>query len=157
MLVEECIQELFLYLYEARDRLSDPENVKAYLFTAMRRRILEKLKAGKLRLLPHLAVDPDIQFSAEDLLIRNEGEQFVQEQLHRALNELPIRQKEAVYLRYFNGLNTQEIAEVMGVSNQTVLNTLHQALKKLYTKDNLKKLISLSYPVFIWLAHCWFQ
>jgi RNA polymerase sigma factor (sigma-70 family) len=47
------------------------------------------------------------------------------------LNSLGERQKEIVYLRYYSGLNSKEIAEMLGVSNQTVRNTLCTALVKI--------------------------
>lgn len=125
IIVEECIQELFLYLFEAKDRLGNVINVKAYLFSSLRRRILEKRKQEQQRSAAKLNLPgtPDIQFSPEDILINQEGEQIAHQRLYQALNELPERQREAIYLRYFNGLSTKEIAEVMGVTNQTVLNT----------------------------------
>lgn len=150
-IVEEAIQELFVYLFEAGERLGDVVNVKGYLFTAIRRRVLEKLHAEQQRMISrnHLREQPDIQFSIEDILINKEDETVVRQQLTRALNELPPRQREAIYLRYYNNLSTKEIALIMGISSQTVLNTLHQALRKLYKKECLKRLIRLLSPVLI--------
>ena len=44
VIVEECIQELFIYIFEAHDRLGDVKNVKSYLFTALRRRLIESIR-----------------------------------------------------------------------------------------------------------------
>ena len=150
-IVEECIQELFVYLFEAGDRLGAVENIKAYLFTAIRRRILKKIKREHRQTVNRRPSSgaPDIQFSSEEIWIRQEGEQHTQQLLYQALNELSARQREAIYLRYFNGLNTRDIAAVMGVSNQTVLNTLYQALQKMSDKEYLKSLINLSYPLLL--------
>lgn len=141
-LVEECIQELFIYIFEAYGRLGDVKQVKAYLFHSLRRRMIEKLtrerrQKGADRDLPVLTT---IQFSVEDLRIQAESQQHIQQALAQALNELSWRQKEAIYLRYYNGLRTKEIAEIMGVANQTILNTLYQALKKIRKNEQLKKL-----------------
>jgi RNA polymerase sigma-70 factor (ECF subfamily) len=46
-LVEECIQELFLYIFESHDRLGVIKNEKAYLFSSLRRRVLEKIKKAR--------------------------------------------------------------------------------------------------------------
>lgn len=141
-LVEECIQELFIYIFEAYGRLGDVKQVKAYLFRSLRRRMIEKLtrerrQKGADRDLPVLTT---IQFSGEDLRMQEESQRHTQQALAQALNELSWRQKEAIYLRYYNGLRTKEIAEIMGVANQTILNTLYQALKKIRKNKQLKKM-----------------
>jgi RNA polymerase sigma factor (sigma-70 family) len=145
-LVEECIQEMFLYIFEAYGRLGDVKQVKAYLFHSLRRRIIDKLtrerrqkEAGR-----ELPVLTAIQFSGEDLRMLEESQQHIQQALAQALNELPWRQKEAIYLRYYNGLRTKEIAEIMGVANQTILNTLYQALIKIRRNKQLKKLFGIT-------------
>lgn len=145
-IVEECIQELFLYIFEAYGRLGEIKQVKVYLFRSLRRRIIEKLSKerrykGTIRELPVLT---SIQFSAEDIHFQEEGQKHIQLALSQALNELPWRQREAVYLRYYNGLRTKEIAEIMEVKNQTVLNTLYQALKKIRKHKQLKKLFGIT-------------
>lgn len=76
--------------------------------------------------------------------MQEEGQQQIQQALTQALNALSWRQKEAVYLRYYNGLRTKEIAEIMGVANQTILNTLYQALKKIRKNKALKKMFGLT-------------
>ena len=146
VIVEECIQELFLYIFEAYGRLGEVKQVKAYLFSSLRRRILEKLsKEKKLRGLEYESTElTAIQFSSKDLSLPEEGQKHLQEALAQALNELPWRQREAIYLRYYNGLRTKEIAEIMGVANQTVLNTLYQALNKIRKNKQLKKLFGIT-------------
>jgi len=47
----------------------------------------------------------------------------------RALNKLPPRQKEIIYLKIYKGLNYEEISEVMSINYQVVRNLLCQALK----------------------------
>ncbi|MEM7654850.1 MAG: sigma-70 family RNA polymerase sigma factor [Bacteroidota bacterium] len=145
-LVEECIQEMFIYLFEAYGRLGDVKQVKAYLFRSLRRRVIEKLTRERRQreAMRELPIHTDIQFSGEDLHIQEEAQQDIQQALTQALNELPWRQREAIYLRYFNGLRTKEIAEIMGVANQTILNTLHQALKKIRKNKQLKRLFGIT-------------
>lgn len=139
-LVEECIQELFLYIFDAHARLGNVLQVKAYLFSSLRRRILEKTKkeARQQQLHQEFKHFTDIQFSEGDIAKNYDTD--LRESLADALNHLSWRQREAIYLRYYNGLNTKEIAEIMGVANQTILNTLHQALKNIRKHKRLKKL-----------------
>ena len=143
ILIEECIQELFVYLFESASRLGQVQQVRAYLFKALRRRILEKIKREK-RLESRDALAwfrSDISFSDDDIQWNQREDPNLNAMLLKALNSLPWRQREAVYLRYYNRLSTKEIAEIMGAANQTVLNTLHQALKNLRKNSMFDHLI----------------
>ncbi len=132
-LVEECIQELFVYLFESSSQLSQVRRVKAYLFKSLRRRIFEKITQKKrLESLHAISLyKSDLLFTSEDMEADHQLNASVYVELLKALNSLPWRQREAIYLRYYNRLSTKEIADIMGAANQTVLNTLYQALKNL--------------------------
>lgn len=52
------------------------------------------------------------------------------------LDELPGRQREAVILRFFEGLSVEETAEAMNCAQGTVKATVHQALR--WLKERLK-------------------
>ncbi len=139
-LIEDTIQELFIYLIEKEINFKHIKNVKAYLITAFRRRILEKKQQG-----PTKAVidDPiNIHFSAEDLLIENEESSQRHNFLKTHLNNLPWRQKEAIYLKFFNDLSAKEIGDIMGITTQVVSNTVYKAIKKL-KEISLKSVIIL--------------
>jgi RNA polymerase sigma-70 factor (ECF subfamily) len=56
--------------------------------------------------------------------------------LREAINKLPERQKEVIYLRYIMDFKNEEIAQIMGINYQAVRNTLHKAI------ENLRKTIS---------------
>ena len=142
-IVEECIQELFMYLFVGFDRFGEVILVRAYLFKSLRRRVLECLKKEqRLKELHERSPDHiDLRFSDDDLDFKELHANNCKKVFLEALNRLPWRQREAIYLRYYNGLSTSEIAEIMNAANQTVLNTLYQALKKLRTFDELKNLV----------------
>lgn len=131
--VEESIQELFLSIAVSQYQFGNIQNVKAYLFSSLRRKLLKTIEIERKRLngLTLSNNITDISFNQADF------ESFPQRtseptiQLSFKLNALPWRQREAIYLRYYNKLSTKEIAEVMGIADQTVLNMLYQALKKL--------------------------
>ena len=50
------------------------------------------------------------------------------------LASLPAREREALYLRYYEGLSIPEIADVMNVNRQSVSNFLQKALSKMRSK-----------------------
>lgn len=132
LIVEDCIQEMFVDIFESRESLGDIRNVKAYLFSVIRRRVLKKIKTKRKleEVKLELTEMTSIHFSTQDVSHENEDQDIKNQAILQALNDLSWRQREAIYLRYFNNLNTREIAEIMQVSNQTVLNTIYQGLSK---------------------------
>ncbi len=130
-LVEDIIQDLFITLLERKENLSDTDNIRFYLFSSVRRRLFKALNAKEFKVTDlfdnnnpafHLnqCVEPDYG--------NDDEENRFQKMLIKSLNGLGERQKEIVYLRYYTGLNCKEIANMLSVSNQTVRNTLCNAL-----------------------------
>ena len=78
------------------------------------------------------------EFSSEELKIKQEFTAIRLALLTKLLNALSLREKEVVYLKYYSGLKTTEIAEVMEISYQSVLNTLQKAFVKL--RKNIENL-----------------
>lgn len=141
--IEESLQNFFLYLYDHRNNLTTPERIKPYLFTAYRRKLLrqiEKYRSQKKSLEHTMPWQPDIHFSADEIIVKQEVETFQKELLLEMLHQLPRRQREVIYLRYYSDLNISEIAEVLSITYQGTVNTLHKAIKALRRNSKLKRI-----------------
>jgi RNA polymerase sigma factor (sigma-70 family) len=133
-LAEDVIQDVFVTVFAEKEKLRDTDNIRLYLFSAVRRRLFRILSTKEYKNTnlfdPHL---PEFHF--EEGVEPDYGE--VEEQnrmlkiLFRAVNKLGARQKELVYMKYFSGLNNKEMAQVLGISYQTVRNTLSNALQNI--------------------------
>ncbi len=137
--IKDCIQDLFLDLWSRREHLSEAVAVKAYLMASLRRRLHRGLISQKW--LSDNAIDIDslhfeIEFSVEESLIREESTRELACEIKAYLDQLPKRQKEVVYLKFYENLSREEIAEIMGVNPQSVSNLLQAAYK--YLKANWK-------------------
>lgn len=122
--VEDSIQEVFAELWKRRERISPTTSVKFYLFRALRQKILRELKHHR----PTLSLEDVIHVShAIDTSLPEKQAQ----QLRQALSHLGPRQKEAIYLKFYNRLSNDEIAAVMEIDKRTVYNLVSQALGQL--------------------------
>ena len=141
-LTEDSLQDFFVYIYEHRENLSDLEKIAPYLFTSYRRFLLKMMKKNEK--LKHTDFSNetfvDVQFTAEELMANQETEKFKNKNLSKLLNKLPKRQKEAIYLKYYSGLKAKEISEIMDINYQSVVNTLHKAIKSLKEEISIIKL-----------------
>lgn len=132
-LIKDTIQELFITIWEKRNNLSNDVNVKAYLLSSFRRALHRKIK-------PHIRMVSlkeqnlqsfDIRTCVEERFIKNESSVHLAKTISDLLNNLPDRQKEVIYLKYFLDLSRQEISETLGIVPQTVSNIIQMALKNL--------------------------
>ena len=132
-LVKDCIQNVFLKLWTRRDQLGEIRYVKAYLLKTLQRHISDEAVASgkKKNLQTDLVYEFDITFSHEDFLIAAQISKEQGEALARFLNQLSKRQREALFLKFYEGLDYEKIADVMALNVQSVRNLIHQSLKSL--------------------------
>ncbi|HWV32234.1 MAG TPA: sigma-70 family RNA polymerase sigma factor [Dyadobacter sp.] len=135
-LVKDSIQDLFLVLWEKRGNLNPDAAVKPYLMASLRRLMHRQVSSRTWVGGEALQEEDDyfeIEFSVEDDYIRNEATHSRTHHLQKLISALPRRQKEVVYLKFFQELSREQIAEVMAVSPQTVSNLLQIAIRHLKT------------------------
>ncbi|MEN7547736.1 sigma-70 family RNA polymerase sigma factor [Rapidithrix thailandica] len=144
-LTRDCIHEIFVNLWEQRAKLNDVLHIKAYLLKYLRRLIFHKLKKkNRQTSIDSLQQESfQITFSPEDLLIQQDITKENQQKIMEALSHLSPRQKEIIYLKFYDELSYQEIQDIMSLSYQSVRNTLHKALTSLR-----KRLLSLVVIIF---------
>lgn len=131
-LVKDCIQNLFQKLWRRHENLRSVQVVKPYLFKALRRHIGDETKLLRQhRLLPSYSDTFDVTYSYEDFLIKQQNTQEQSQQLLAALNKLSKRQREALYLKFFDGFSYEKISEVMSLNIQSVRNLVFMALQAL--------------------------
>ncbi len=151
--VQDCVQDVFTDIWVYRESLNDAVIVKAYLLSCVRKRI------ARLQERDHIfrqATSTDsikflFEFSIEHQLILDEATASKVSQLNKLLNDLPARQKEALYLRYHQGLTVEQIAAILHVNYQSANNLLHRALLNLRKewKGNSSPILSLPLLFFI--------
>ena len=139
-LARECVQDLFVTLWKTKKGLAEISNIKPYLFKSLNRLIARSAPSfyGGLMSAENKI---DLTFSPEELLIEREDGLYKKEILTAVLNSLPPRQKEVIYLKYYEGLSYAEIADTLQINYQSVINLIYKAFKKLRLKGSLKRLI----------------
>ena len=130
-LVKDSIQDLFQKLWRRRGGVRSVQVVKAYLFKALRRHLGDetKLLRRHRHLLPAYSDSFEVTYSHEEFLIAEQRDAEQRARLLGALNGLSKRQREALYLKFFDGFSYERIAEVMALNTQSVRNLIFNALK----------------------------
>ncbi|MGI4871775.1 MAG: RNA polymerase sigma factor [Janthinobacterium lividum] len=126
-LTKDSIQNVFQQLWQRRATLGLVVAVGPYLLTALRRQLARDQQAQRRQheLANVYETEFEVQYTPDDFDLPETRHQ----QLLEALAQLSDRQREAVYLKFFDGLSYEQIAEVMTLNVQSVRNLVHQGLK----------------------------
>ena len=151
-LAREYVQDLFVNLWRTKKGLTDVVNIKAYLFKSLNR-LMIRSKQPFYDDLCAIKSERGFTFSPEEMLIEHEDDLHKREVLTTVLNALPARQREVIYLKYYEDMSYTEIAETLQINYQSVINLIYKGFKRLRDKANLKKLIS-DYSTFPLLLMC---
>jgi RNA polymerase sigma-70 factor, ECF subfamily len=128
---EECHQEVWLKLINARGTFRSRGEFKAWLFTIAHHTLTDRHR----RHMKHSAHDPDT--APEDLADpaagpeRAVGQQAEAEHLYQLIARLPLAQREALLMKEQAGLSLAEISRITGTSEEGIKSRLRYATQKL--------------------------
>nr|WP_305121744.1 sigma-70 family RNA polymerase sigma factor [Pedobacter mongoliensis] len=149
--IKDCIQDVFFELWNRRTNINSTPSVKSYLLKSLRLRIFHE----KSKWTSSEALDDDycfeIEFNIESKLIESQTTEEVRLKIAAALNKLPRRQNEILYLRFYEGLDHTRISQIMGLSKQSSYNLLRESimqLKQAWFAQLVSLLIVISLRVF---------
>src|SRR5258708_1508153 len=116
-ILNDTIQELFIEIWNTRQKLAITDSVKFYLFKALRYKLIrfEKRSHAQARLLRTVAdiyYNPSIN-SIETSIIDQESNDSRIAILRKAIKGLTLRQQEIIQLRFYQGFTNEQIAELL--------------------------------------------
>ena len=128
----DLLQETWLKVFRSLQSLRDPRTLPAFLYTTARHAAISRLRrrgAEEPQNGTEEASATDWTFVAFDDA----------EQVHHALDQLPLLQREALALYFLQDLSIDEMAGVLGVPVGTVKSRLHygkQAIRQILTNGD---------------------
>ena len=132
-LVKDCIQDVFVKLYETRAQLHHVDNWKSYLHIALKNRIINVLKKEKIhsKYLNETDFSDYDDFTVEQNMEYIEDEQYNRQRIETVLKLLTPQQRKALHYRYIEELSLEEISIILKINYQSVQNTLQRAMVKI--------------------------
>lgn len=135
-LIKDCIQELFIKFWEKRESLGSIEKVSFYLFRSFKNLLFQKIEISskKFALTQDLIDQMAPELPLENVFVDSE---LVDQRIIRfkkAVLLLTNRQREVILLRFFQGFEAKEIAEIMNLSIPGVHNLISLTIKSLREK-----------------------
>jgi RNA polymerase sigma-70 factor (ECF subfamily) len=129
-LIEDCIQELFIELWRTGGK-REIESLKAYIFAAFKFKLVKIIKKNNQS--ANTTTDEDVRFeiSKEMLLINEQENKELTQKVYDALQKLPARQREIIYLKFYLGFGYEEVSKMMNINYQAARNLVYKSIKEL--------------------------
>ncbi len=154
-LVKDCMHDVFVKIYQNRKNLAPVDNIKLYLFVALKSRLFNIFRKDT-ELYHNDTVEPVFatSYTIEQEMIFVEEQRYSHEKMKQMLDSLTPRQKEVIYYRYIQNLSYEEIEELMKMNYQSIHNLIQRSIKKLrsnfsHSYTYLCYLLLLAFSTFI--------
>jgi RNA polymerase sigma-70 factor (ECF subfamily) len=129
---KDTVNQVFLELWERKDRLPEVENIKSYLMTYFKRKLLGQIiESRQLDSLQDWHQETQTSSSQMEAIMAEELDQETKLKLAAAIKKLPKRQQEFLRLRFYDGMSHSEIAAHTGLTIRTIYNKLHEGINTL--------------------------
>ena len=131
-LLKDCIQEVFVKIYNMRTELDSVANFKSYVLISLNNKLCDESR--KRVNLSSVAVE-DLDVIASDNIendyIANEREALNNIFVTKMLDQLSPRQRKAIILYYIEEKKYEDICVIMQMNYQSVRNLIHRGISKL--------------------------
>lgn len=129
-LIEDSIHDLFVELWRQRAGYKPVLRLKFYLLKSFRNRLMKNLLRGGRMTQKNVGDQYDIE-----LLISTSAEPDTSldelPRIEKTIDGLSPREKQAIVLRFYDGLTYEEIASLMTISTRSVYKLMYRALASL--------------------------
>jgi len=143
---EELVQEVFVKVWETRQKLKTEFSFRSYLFTIALNQIRKHFnkKATSLRYLESLRNEAEL---ADSQVNSDEDYESAFQQVKLIIEQMPTRRREIFMKSKLEGKSSKEIAAELNITIGTVDNQVSEALRFIRSHLNSKNIATLLFSV----------
>ena len=136
----DAVHDVFYKMYRDKNNLIHVKDAKSYLFRSFRNQLFN-IHNKTSRVSP--LTDEETPFTTNitilDTIIGKEELEKLQLTVSELLNELTPRQREAIYLRYMQEMDYEDIAEILKMNSNSARRLVHRGIKALRENGSVSK------------------
>ncbi|WP_114748193.1 RNA polymerase sigma factor [Pleomorphovibrio marinus] len=131
--IQDCIQDVFIDLWKYHKNLQKVEQVKFYLLRSLNHKIFREIKKRKKHKCEgeYWEVESSRLLAEEQKNASYHREEKLQRALAKAINDLPLRQKEVIHYLFFESISYEEASKLMGINLRSVYTLAWKAISTL--------------------------
>ena len=134
---EDIVQEVFVKVWENREKLKDYSSFDSYLFSIAYNTTISLLRT-RVKENKYVEFIKSVQIEVDEPdFVEGFKSDEINEKINLLIEKMPPRQREVFKMKYFQNFSYKEIAETMGISTNTVENQIVKSHK--FLKENLGK------------------
>lgn len=134
ILIEDAAQEALLMIWEKRSLLSEIKFPGTYFYSAFRNILFTKMrKSSPVELPGDTLAEPG--FNAEQIIFEKETNEELKQKLGLAIQQLTARQREAIFLKFYEGFSYEEVASILDITVKSTYKIMARAIATL--KENI--------------------
>jgi RNA polymerase sigma factor (sigma-70 family) len=141
--IKDSIQEIFISLWKKRETATAILALRPYLLRATKNRIIKAIFSNDNGYPLDLPEEYEFlqEYSIEKIIIDRQHSDERSARLKKILENLSPRQNEVIYLKFYQHLDHNQIAELMDINRQSVYNLLHETLQKIRSVWAAEKIV----------------
>lgn len=126
-LVKDCVQDLFVKIWNSRERLKGTTSIKYYLFTSLRNKILDHMRSNRHKLETSFSIHSERVI--DEIAVPELGDTSKKDQVFKAISKLSRHQQSLLHMKFNEERSNVEIAEELGITIQSVYNAVFKTLR----------------------------
>lgn len=141
---EDAVQDVFMRLWQNREKLNEIENMNAYLFRTAQNDIIDASRKfiRRQKYLSEMFSDDMSTDNPLKIILKEEIDNKIKE----AIDQLTDRQRQVFVMRKKMGMNHADIARQLNISVETTESTMKRALK------SVRVYLMIHYPELMMLV-----
>lgn len=145
-LIKDCIQDLFIKIWNNRETLADTTSIRYYLLTSLKRKLFDTLELSNRRYLSEVDIT-DIENMESETSSEDRDPYGQKEKVLKAVAKLSKHRQQILQKKFFENRSNQEIANEFNITVQSVYNLVFKTLHSL--RKNLSMIIVALTQLFI--------
>lgn len=129
-LLKDVAQDTLLVIWQKKAELKSVDYPETYSFSIFRNTLLTRLRKN-MQYVSGSDVEGEPEFGIDHFIIQKEADAQNYQQIKQAIATLTSRQREAIFLRFYEGLPYEEVAEALGITTKATYKIVARALTEL--------------------------
>ncbi|MCO5234968.1 MAG: sigma-70 family RNA polymerase sigma factor [Chitinophagaceae bacterium] len=130
VILEDVIQETLLLVWNDRSVIGTLTYAETYFYSVFRNILLQRLKEHYIQT-RKITETTEPEFNVEQVIIKNEHDLELKKRLEDSVKGLTSRQREVIYLRFYEGFSYEKVGSVLGITTKATYKIVARALERL--------------------------